>query len=512
MNATERAALLQGVELFNEMSFVVDDRTLDILDRRRRTAVIQRRGWLVRRMLAMADVLGLVLAFVVAEWIVTAHNDRGAVDAPTETLIFLATLPLWVVIAKIYGLYERDEERTDHSTADDFAGVFHVVTVCTFTFAMGSYLTHLAHPTPGKLVIFWAAAIAFVSVGRATARAGARRHAAYLQNTVIVGAGDVGQLVAKKLLQHPEYGLNLVGFLDADPKERTEELAHLALLGGPDRLTAIVRLFDIERVIIAFSNESHEDTLDLIRSLKDLEVQIDIVPRLYELVGSRVGIYNVEGLPLVGLPPLRLSRSSRALKRSMDVVLAAVGLVLLAPLFAVVAALIRFESPGPVLFRQVRMGADERTFRIFKFRSMTADADRRKHEVAHLNKHLGGDERMFKIPDDPRVTRVGKVLRKTSIDELPQLFNVLLGHMSLVGPRPLILDEDQYVDSWARRRLDLKPGMTGLWQVLGRSGIPFEEMVKLDYLYVTSWSLPGDLGLIARTLPALFGTRHAGTH
>jgi lipopolysaccharide/colanic/teichoic acid biosynthesis glycosyltransferase len=153
----------------------------------------------------------------------------------------------------------------------------------------------------------------------------------------------------------------------------------------------------------------------------------------------------------------------------------------------------------------VRVGAAGRTFRIFKFRSMHAGADERKHEFAHLNRHLapGGDPRMFKIVDDPRVTRVGKLLRRFCLDELPQLLNVVIGEMSLVGPRPLIVDEDQYVEQWARQRLNLKPGVTGPWQVLGRSEIPFAEMVRLDYLYVTRWSLMGDLRLMALTIPAL---------
>jgi lipopolysaccharide/colanic/teichoic acid biosynthesis glycosyltransferase len=184
----------------------------------------------------------------------------------------------------------------------------------------------------------------------------------------------------------------------------------------------------------------------------------------------------------------------------------------LAPLLAAIALAIRLDSKGPVFFRQVRMGRGG-TFRIWKFRTMIADADERKHEVAHLNKHLanGGDPRMFKITNDPRVTRVGAFLRRYSLDELPQLFNVVTGEMSLVGPRPLILDEDQYIDSWGRQRLDLKPGITGQWQVLGRTEIPFEEMVKLDYLYVTSWSLFTDLKLILRTVPVLVGTSATGT-
>jgi lipopolysaccharide/colanic/teichoic acid biosynthesis glycosyltransferase len=162
-----------------------------------------------------------------------------------------------------------------------------------------------------------------------------------------------------------------------------------------------------------------------------------------------------------------------------------------------------------VFFRQTRMGYDNRTFTIFKFRTMRVDADAIKWRFADLNKHVGDDPRMFKIPDDPRVTSVGRLLRRYSLDELPQIFNVLRGEMSLVGPRPLILEEDQYVEDWARKRLELKPGITGLWQVLGRSDIPFEDMTKLDYLYVTSWSLKEDIRLVVLTIPSLLRQRRA---
>jgi exopolysaccharide biosynthesis polyprenyl glycosylphosphotransferase len=508
--ATERAALLQGVQLYEEMTAAVDDRTLAILDRRRRTAVVKRRGWLMRRMLLLADVVGLLTAFLFAEWVIGRQGTLGNVDVRAEFLIFGLSLPAWIVVTKLYGLYDHDEERTDHSTADDVVGVFHMVTVGAWLFFSFAYLTKVAHPDLPKLLLFWATAIALVSVGRASARAYCRRRINYLQNTIIVGAGDVGQLVGRKVLKHPEYGINLVGFVDAEPRERREDLEHLTLLGPPDRLPALVRLFDIERVIIAFSNEPHEHTLDLIRSMKDLDVQVDIVPRLFELVGPGVGIHTVEGLPLVGLAPARLSRSSRFLKRCFDLIVSIVSLVVLAPVFALIAVAIKLDSRGPAFFRQTRMGRD-RAFRIWKFRTMTADADERKAEVAHLNKHLqnGGDPRMFKIADDPRITRVGRFLRGTSLDELPQLLNVLRGEMSLVGPRPLILEEDSWVDSWGRQRLDLKPGLTGPWQVMGRSEIPFDEMVKLDYLYVTQWSLLNDVKLILRTMPALAGLSNA---
>jgi exopolysaccharide biosynthesis polyprenyl glycosylphosphotransferase len=511
MNATERATLLGGFELFDEMTATVDDRTLAILDHRRRTSKVRSRGWLVRRLLLTADLIGLLSALALAEWVANRHNNVGLLDVRAEILAFLASLPCWVVIAKVYGLYDRDQARTDHSTVDDFPAVFHLVTVCTFVFWVAAQLTGTAHPTPTKLIIFWAAAIVLTTVGRAVARFTARRNFAYLQNAVIVGAGDVGQLVAKKILNHPEYGINLVGFIDSQPKERREGLGHLALLGGTDRLPAVIRFFDVERVIIAFSNEGHAATLDLVREMKDRDVQVDIVPRLFELVGPGVEIHTVEGLPVVGLPPLYLSYSSRLLKRCVDLVTSIIGLVVLSPLFLVIAVVIKIDSAGPVFFRQQRMSTNDRSFRIWKFRTMVSDAEERKAGVAHLNRHLApnGDPRMFKIAGDPRVTRIGRWLRRYSLDELPQLLNVLVGQMTLVGPRPLILDEDRHVRDWARRRLDLKPGITGLWQVMGRDGIPFAEMTRLDYVYVTNWSLWYDIKLLALTVPALFTQSHA---
>jgi exopolysaccharide biosynthesis polyprenyl glycosylphosphotransferase len=496
--------------LVGEVLSSIDARTLEILHRRRSTALL-RRGWLVRRALLLADVIGLTVAFLLAAAFFGPAAAVDHVSITSELFLFLGALPVLVVLAKVYGLYERDEERTDHSTVDDIVGVFHLVTVFVWVFFVAVSATDIADPPLTRVVAFWGIAVLAVTTGRGIARATCRRSVAYLQNTIIVGAGDIGQLTARKLMAHPEYGINLVGFVDSEPKERRDDLGHLTLLGSPERLPELIRLLDVERVIVAFSNDSHEETLSLIRSIKDFDVQIDIVPRLFEVVGTKVGIHTVEGIPLVGLPPLRLSRSSRMLKRTMDVGASALGLLLLAPVFAVVATLIKLGSPGPVFFRQVRMGERNRTFRIYKFRTMSADAEQRKRELVHLNMHAkpGGDSRMFKIPDDPRITKIGAFLRRTSIDELPQLINVLKGEMSLVGARPLILDEDKHVEEWARKRLHLRPGMTGLWQVLGASEIPFDEMTKLDYLYVTNWSLGEDLRLIFRTLPALLRQRQA---
>ena len=469
----------------------------------------RRRGWLLRRMLLVADALGLSVSFLLTMVIFATPDSTDRVSIETEFLFFFLTLPGWLLLAKLYGLYDRDEERADHSTADDLVGVFHLITVGTWIFVAGALLTHLASPSLPKIVTFWVFAIFLVTTARAAARALIRRDPTYTQTTVIVGADSVGRLIARKFDNHGEYGIDVLGFVDADPPSGDD--LDLPVLGPPEQLCEIVEEFGVERVVFAFSSQPDASTLELIRSLRDYDIQIDVVPRLFEVFGANAGIHTVEGLPLVGLPPFRLSRSALLLKRSLDLVLSGVALVLLAPFLVAIAVAIKLDSPGPALFRQTRMGSGGQTFRILKFRTMTVDAEARRTEVAHLSKHArpGGDPRMFKVPDDPRMTRVGRFLRHFSLDELPQLVNVLRGEMSLVGPRPLILDEDRHVAQWGRNRLRLKPGITGLWQVLGRDDIPFQEMVKLDYLYVAEWSLLNDIKLVLRTLPAVFRPRDA---
>jgi len=471
-----------------------------------------RRGALVRRVLLVADVMGLVLAFVLATAAVSSSGTSGDRVTPGfEYVAFLLAIPLWLLLLRLEGLYDRDEERTDHSTVDDIVGVFRSVTIGVWIFAIFGVATDLVQPVLARLGVFWLAALVLIPTLRAVARTLCRHLPGYEQNAVIVGAGHVGQQLALKLTNHREYGINLVGFVDDRPTELDDELAQRLplLLGGPDRLRECVTEHGVERVIFAFSNDSHEAVLANIRAIRDLDVQIDIVPRYFEVFGGGAEVHTLEGIPLVGLRPTRLSRSSRVLKRTFDLVAATLGLLFLAPLFAGVALCIKLGSRGPVFFRQVRRGANGTTFRIYKFRTMVAEAEAKKADVVHLNMHRNRDPRMTKIPNDPRVTRVGRFLRRSSIDELPQLINVIKGEMSLVGPRPLILEEDAFVQEWARKRLDIKPGITGLWQVLGRSDIPFDEMTKLDYVYVTNWSLREDIRLILLTVPALLRTRRA---
>lgn len=268
-------------------------------------------------------------------------------------------------------------------------------------------------------------------------------------------------------------------------------------------LAHLIRELDAQRVLVVPSQTNPQVTLDLIRTVKALGVRVSIVPHIFDVVGHSVVFDDLGGMTLLGVREFALSRSSAFVKRAFDLAGAGLGVLLVGPALALIAALIKLDSRGPVFFRQERVGRDGEVFRIFKFRTMVADAEHRKQELTAFNEADG----LFKIADDPRITRVGRLLRKTSLDELPQLLNVLRGEMSLVGPRPLINSEDETITGYDRRRLHLTPGMTGHWQIMGSSRVPLHEMVKIDYLYVTTWSLFEDFKILARTVPYMLARR-----
>ena len=495
-----------------DLSAIADIRTLERLERSRSMGGKHRRGWLVRRALVTADVVGLSAAFALAAAIYGTPSDpTDQVHPMLELLVFGLTLPVWVLLGMLYGLYDRDEERTEHSTVDEFTGVFNLVTVGGWLVFTASFLTGVADPVAERMVLFWLLAIALVAGARAAARALCRRSASYVQNTVILGAGDVGQLIARKLVQHPEYGIHLVGMLDDSPKDRRGELEDVPLLGPPSYLPSVIRAYDVERVIIAFSNHRHEETLELVHSLRGHDVQFDLVPRLFELVGPRVDLHTVEGLPLVGLPPARIQRTSRLLKRGLDVVGATLGLLATAPLFAFIAWRVRRDSPGPVFFRQERLGMDMHPFTALKFRTMRVGTDDSVHRE-YIRATMSADAEVerngvYKLDRGDAITRSGRWLRGTSLDELPQLINVLRGEMSLVGPRPCLQYETEHFSPQHFERFLVPAGLTGLWQVTARAHATFGEALDMDVAYVRGWSLRLDLRLLFRTPVQVFAHR-----
>jgi exopolysaccharide biosynthesis polyprenyl glycosylphosphotransferase len=476
---------------------VVDARTCALLQRR----PTSRRGRLVPRMLLLADLAGLTLAYLIAT---RPWEDSRTLGSTRDLALFVLSLPCWVLVARLQGLYHRDEERADHCTTDDIVSVFHLVTIGVWLLLVTSRLAGMSGPGMFNLVAFWLLAVCLVPVARTVARRACRGNPAYAQNTVIVGAGDIGQLIARKLIKHPEYGANVVGLVDRQPKGRRPDLPeHLPILGGLERLPEIVERLDVERIVIAFSNEPVSELLSLLRTLRPLDVHIDLVPWLFELIGPRVSMHAVEGLPLLGLPPARRSTLSRLGKRTIDLVLSGVALILAAPLMAFMALWIRRDSPGPVFFRQTRLGAGMKEFTAFKFRTMKVDTDPQAHRE-YIRRSMAGCARaeqngLFKLDRSDAVTKVGRWLRRTSLDELPQLINVLRGDMSLVGPRPCIPYEADNFKPHHLERFEMPQGLTGLWQVTARANSTYFEALDLDVAYVRDWSLWLDLRLMLRT-------------
>jgi exopolysaccharide biosynthesis polyprenyl glycosylphosphotransferase len=446
------------------------------IGRRRRTVDRARR---YRRFLAAADAVAASVTLALASsWI--GGEAKLAV-------LLIAGLALVLVIAKTLGLYDRDPLVLHKSTLEEGSKLFELSTLFCFALLIGGASLQAGEPGALMMVAIWATLFLGLLAARVAARALARATTAP-ERCMLLGDPVVCRHVRHKIASCPTVNATVVCEVLSE-RIGQEELP-------PAKLAELARRYAVERVVIAARSTDHADVLNLVRSTAALGLDVSVVPRLLEVVGSSTVVDDVDGLRVLGVRRFGMTRSSWFLKRAFDVCGSAAGLVLLAPLLAVIALAIRLTSPGPVLFRQLRVGRGERVFCMLKFRTMVEDAELQKASLAHLNEAPG----LFKISDDPRVTKVGGYLRRTALDELPQLWNVLKGEMSLVGPRPLVIEDDSHIQGWHRRRLDLTPGMTGPWQVLGSSRIPLGEMLKLDYLYVSTWSLWGDIKILVRTL------------
>jgi len=359
--------------------------------------------------------------------------------------------------------------------------------------------------------VFLLVTLAVVPAARAAARAWHRRRPGSEQNTVIVGAGALGQLLADKLTERRIHGMRVVGFVDDAAVPANPAVADVPVLGRVDELPSVIQAWNVDRVMVAFSLNSPERTQRLVRSLRGSDVQIDIVPRLFDVVGPSDEIHSLDGVPLIGHPAPRQSAAAERMKRLIDVTAAATGLIVLAPLLALIGILVKLDSPGPAMYSAVRLGRGGRDFRQLKFRTMHArhchgpgyggeDAEKEFLALLAANAELREQyERTHKLHPDPRVTRIGRVLRATSLDELPQLWNVVRGDLSLVGPRPVTMPELARYGEYASDLLSVRPGLTGYWQVSGRSALGYDERVRLDLAYVKSWSLKLDFLILLRT-------------
>jgi exopolysaccharide biosynthesis polyprenyl glycosylphosphotransferase len=394
----------------------------------------------------------------------------------------------------VSGLYQRDRHLLRKSTLEEAPRLFQVAGLYSLlTWMLADALGHEVGSVQAGAT--WALLCGFMLLGRAAGRAAVRRIRAP-ERCLVLGDARSAAAIQRKLAVSFAVKATVVGHVPFDDEAPGDAGGTVVprLAGTPDRLAETLLEHRIERVIVVAGGP--DDGLDGIRLCRALGVAVSVLPRMLEVIGSSFEFDDVDGLGLLGLRRCALTRSVRRRKRGLDVTLVGLGLIVLAPAFAVIAIAIKLTSPGPVLYRQRRIGRDGRPFTMLKFRSMVDGADAQKAYLLDLNETQG----LFKIADDPRTTPLGRFLRRSSLDELPQLWNVMRGEMSLVGPRPLVPEDDANIDGWQRRRLDLTPGITGPWQILGSTRIPLEEMVRLDYRYRASWSMGLELKIMLRTL------------
>lgn len=455
-----------------------------------------RRDYIVRRLLLLADLTATLSALAI---VVVAWQELSLAAFLTA---LLPTLSSWALLLRGYGLYGRDAKRVAHTTLDEVPALFHATILATGCTGLWISLATGNYPSLRLVASFAICAFLLIITLRAAVRIVAWRVAGP-ERVALIGASETASMLVRKLLAHPEYHLDPVGVIASRGQDEDGGAGELPVLGRVEDLLTVLRLHRVERVIVSHGGTSSHDLLALLRRCKAEAVKVTVLPEMFDIMGPSVEVDAVEGVTVLGINPPVLSRSSRLFKRTVDICGAAAVILAAAPACALAAVAIRLESGGPILFRQVRIGRGGRPFRVVKFRTMFTDAEERRAALMEKS----ADRNWLLVDFDPRVTRVGRWLRKTSIDEIPQLWNVLRGEMSLVGPRPLPVTEDANIRGWGRARLDLTPGITGYWQVLGRTNIPFAEMVKLDYLYVTNWTLWGDVRLILRTLPVVLRRR-----
>jgi exopolysaccharide biosynthesis polyprenyl glycosylphosphotransferase len=445
------------------------------------------------------DAMALVVAAVIAVGalsIIFAHGKLTAGSYPfTESLVrVLATVPfLTVMLATTRARWSLRSTMGQHLGAVTPAiAAGGLIAMTGWQLAHGAGLVR--PPNPNVLIAWCATSLGTVTVARAAHHAPPRRQGRRARRVLIVGTGVVASRVAEQLAMSG--GVEVVGFVDDDPIDPS------GWVGKLNELSLVCDRDCVDHIIVAFSKSSSEHIIEALRPMHG-RVPITVVPRLFDVLPATAALHDLgSGLTGISVAPATLGHGPKAIKRVIDVLGAGGALLVLSPLLALVALAIKMDSPGPVFFEQERVGLNGRRFRMTKFRSMRVET------ASHHPSVLDGVPvrgPFPKLKDDPRVTKVGRFIRKTSLDELPQLLNVLRGQMSLVGPRPFVPDDAAFIEGWAQRRYSVKPGITGLWQVSGRNDLTFEEMCRLDSLYVSCWSIGLDIRILLRTLRAVYG-------
>lgn len=448
---------------------------------------------ILRRAMAISDLIFFAVAIALSG-IIVGENSIGNAS-------YFALL-LVVPLLKVLGLYDRDANLLHKTTLEDIPHLVGASMALTLTAVSlpGLLGTEPVLIDTITLPLMVALMTVLVTLARRLTRSAATAIAPEERLLLISGAED-----AERLDHRLQRSATIKASVVARIPVSFSELPHgpARVLSSRNQLEHIVKTQAITRIVIMPGERHSDEVADVIRTVRSIDVKLNVLPSAGDAIGATTLIDDVAGLQMIAVTDNTMAGSSKLVKRGLDIVGAGFGLILISPLLLLTALAIKLDSRGPVFFKQRRIGRDGNGFEMIKFRSMVQNADELKAELAHLSV----TDDFFKIDDDPRITRVGSFIRKTSIDELPQLINVLRGDMSLVGPRPLVPEEDGAISGWYRRRSQITPGITGVWQLLGSVRIPLEEMAKLDYMYVANWSLWSDIKILVRTVSHVLGRR-----
>ncbi len=457
-----------------------------------------------RPFLAVVDFCLSVLAFLVA-WYIRYELQWYRIVDPASYTGFQFYLEVGVLagVMMIIALYLEGVYRIPRGTSflNEFYRLVTATSVVTIILMVGNYMfqpayhSRLVYGIAGFLILI------FLTISRIANRqvvAWLRRRGIGTRHVLIVGAGEVSRMILRVLLAKPDLGFVVVGFLDDNPDKGEKDLGPFTALGSLTNLSQVVSDYSVDEVIITLPWQYHRRIMSVLNQCERLGVRARVVPDVLQLSLDQVDVEVLDGIPLLGTKPVSISGPRSAIKRIIDLVITIVGMVIILPIMALIAIAIKLDSPGPAIFVQKRIGRDGNSFNTYKFRSMVPDAESMLKDLSDYNE---ADGPLFKIKDDPRLTRTGRWIRRLSLDELPQVYNVLRGEMSLVGPRPGLPEEVDAYEPWHRKRLEVKPGLTGMWQVSGRSNLSFDEMVMLDIYYVENWSPFLDFSIMLRTIP-----------
>ena len=431
-----------------------------------------------------------------------AYNNPFSVYIPFAIVL----TALMLLIFRIEGVYDG------RRSASLFEAIYALSSGATTGIVVGMAAT-LAYPplTYSRLIFLYAGflIVLFLSISRivlATISARMRKRGMGVDRVLIVGAGEVGRTVMRTIVARPELGYRIVGFLDDNPEKGETNIGPFKALGGLDNLLTVLQSEHITEVIITLPWSYHRKILGLIAQCERAGIRARLVPDIFQLTLSRVDVDDLGGIPLIGVKPVMIRGGSLAIKRAMDLVMGGLFFIFAFPLMVIIALAIKLDSPGTVLFKQIRVGKGGREFVCWKFRSMRQGAEEERDRLLDLNERDGP---LFKIRDDPRATRVGRFLRRISLDELPQLYNVFRGEMSLVGPRSPLPSEVAQYQEWHKQRLEAPQGITGLAQVSGRSDLSFDETCLLDIFYIENYSPVLDLRILLKTIPSVLSRQGA---